>query len=277
MRAWLLTVLWQTGWEAYNSVGTTFYGNASLKLHQWVRPQALFLEVPPAGHDDNHHHHPLTVVTDSLNKMLSKYTYCPWKMELQVCTGWKHYSWSWIILADSTIMEAYHDNHLVQYDQHLLGLALGGYGCGFFDGSFDNLKDWIKASLAPPHPQELVIAYVPAEDFKSDSYDEHATSQRVNLGNTCIRTPTIDDFAKAYFEMTGEEMIHSQGSHLTKRGCPWFAVALQRWARANGVQLVLCVGWNAGNCKKNNVASQINEEYRRQKSLVDDILSSVAQ
>ena len=55
-------------------------------------------------------------------------------------------------------------HHLVTYDQKLLGLAAGGYGCAFFDGAFDPLKDWIKAGKAGP--QELVVAYVPAEDFK---------------------------------------------------------------------------------------------------------------
>ena len=169
-------------------------------------------------------------------------------------------------------------NHLwVTHRHELLGPAAGLYGCGFFDGSFDPIAAWLMSGEAVTFASPVRVAYVPAEGFKASPWKEHAFYQRLHLDRTCIRTPTIDDFAKAYFDMTHEEMIYSQGSHLTKRGRPWFAVALQRWARANGVQLVLCVGWNAGNCKKNNVASQINEEYRRQKSLVDDIRSSVAQ
>ena len=161
-------------------------------------------------------------------------------------------------------------HHWVKYDQELLGLAAGEYGGAFFNGAFDHLKDWIKAGTA--HPQELVVAYVPAEDFKDYDYDEHATHQTRNLGSTCIRTPTINTFAEVYHMMTGENMIKAKGVHLTERGRKWFAWALQIWARESGAQLVLCVGWNAGSqCKQRLTTPQITQEYTKQRIMVNEI------
>ena len=184
-------------------------------------------------------------------------------------TIWKHGSLSCIILADSTIMLQNCSHHLVTYDQKLLGLTAGGYGCAFFNGAFDPLKHWIKAGK--PGPEELVVAYVPAEDFKDRNYDEHATHQVLNLGSTCIRTPTINTFAKVYSMMTGENMIKNKGVHLTENGRKWFAWALTTWARETGAQLVLCVGWNAGQCKKHLITKQIEEEYLRQRMMVKEL------
>ena len=63
---------------------------------------------------------------------------------------------------------------------------VGRSGCAYVDGVFDHLKDWIKSEkpfeFASLHSQELVVAYVPAEDFKEHSYVEHATHQKHNLG-----------------------------------------------------------------------------------------------
>ena len=71
--------------------------------------------------------------------------------------------------------------------------------------------------------------------------------------------------------MTGENMVKSKGAHLTEGGRKWFAWALQIWARESGAQLVLCVGWNAGQCKKHLITQQIEEEYIRQSIMVNEL------
>ena len=112
-------------------------------------------------------------------------------------------------------------HHWVKYDQELLGIVVGRYGCAYVDGEFDHLKDWIKNEkpfkFASLHPQKLVVAYVLAEDFKHYSYDEHRTHQKRNLDGACIRTPTINIFAKVYHEFIGENMVKANGCHPTKK------------------------------------------------------------
>ena len=81
----------------------------------------------------------------------------------------------------------------------------------YIEEVFDHLKDWIKDEtffkIVFPHMQKLVVAHVLAEDFKHYSYDEHSTHQRRNLDGACIRTPTINTFAKVYQEFIGEKLI----------------------------------------------------------------------
>ena len=68
-------------------------------------------------------------------------------------------------------------------------------------------------------------------------------------------------------------MVKANGTHLTVKGRKWFAWALQTWAKQSGVQLVLCVGWNAGSgCKKKLVTQLITDEYIKQKDMVIDLL-----
>ena len=199
VKVWLLNVLCQAGWQEYNSEeGNHYHANASLRLHQWEPPcviepllnpaetlyqppQPLLLQMPPCVIE------PTLNPACSLHQMLSKHPCDTWKIELPMDTSGTMRnigSFRCIILTDSTIMLPYCGHHLVKYDQELLGLAVGGYGCAFFDGAFDHLKDWIKAAKGSPHPRELVVAYVPAEDFKDYSYDEHAYHQTLNLGRT---------------------------------------------------------------------------------------------
>ena len=225
--------------------------------------------------DAGHAAKPMRNKGDLLRQMLSKHTCSDyWEMDPQSElreTETRGGALSCIII-DSMIMPNSCSHLRVTHRQKLLGYAAGPYGRGFFDGAFGRFKKWLMSGAAVTFAYPVRVAYVPAEGFKASSWEDHAFYQRLHPGNTCIPTPTIDEFAEAYFDMTGEEMIRCQGSHLTQRGRTWFAVALQLWAQENGVQLVLCVGWNAGGqCKKNLVTSEINEEYASQRRLVEDI------
>ena len=93
-----------------------------------------------------------------------------------------------------------------------------------------------------------------------------------DIDGACIRTPTTNTFAKFYQRFTGENMMKANGVHPTVTGRKWFAWALQIWARESGAHLVLCVGWNAGSqCKAWLKTPQINEEYDRQRIMVNEI------
>ena len=143
------------------------------------------------------------------------------------------------IISDSTIMPNGCSHLWVTHRHELLGPAAGLYGCGFFDGSFDRFKAWLMSGEAVTFASPVRVAYVPAEGFKAYDYEKHARSQEFNLAATCIRTPSINAFAKAYRKLTGSEMIRSKGPHLTEPGRKWFAGAwLQGWdTRIMGKQM----------------------------------------
>ena len=282
VKIWLLNVLHQEGWQQYaldSSKNQMYYANESLKLHQWNAPLAFLLGKPSCPTRCT----PRLIQVDSsdsrdleLERMLLDRPFDFNLMSLADDYGKStSTSFSWII-ADSTIMEHSCRHHWVKHDQELLGIAVGGYGLGFFSGVLEHLKECIKDGYgfpfaSPSRSKELVVAYVPAEGFKQLPYNEHSARQKENLDCICIRTPTIDAFARVYQRLFGENMIRKKGVHLTNYGRLWFAWALQIWARVNGAQVVLCIGWNAGQCRKNEISQQISEEYSRQKSLVQDL------
>ena len=179
-----------------------------------------------------------------------------------------------VIVSDSTIINSSDrfEHYGVLCGQELVGLAIGQYGKGFFDGAFAHVPKLIMPLLDSERRYDLRVGYVPARDFKEYPYEEHDDHQKRNLGNTCVCAPTINTFAKVYKALTGGEMMKNKGVHMTEPGRRWFAWALATWAIEHDVDVMLCVGWNAGAaCKQKEIMKQITLEYERQAIMVKEI------
>ena len=117
------------------------------------------------------------------------------------------------------------------------------------------------------------VGYIPLQQCGRVDYTEFGRVQAEKfgalaaLGYDVVALPTIDDFAQMYVnERNDDRFFSSKGVHLTTARRKWLSAALVLRAKALGLSMILCLGWN---CRSLQV---LNVELEAQKQLVVELM-----